>query len=98
MRIRVEGPRVLFRRMRMLKYLDPMLVKEPTLAPHAEDSPAAKPKKIGFVSLGCPKNLVDSEVMMGLLPNSCDELTPADQDADVTVVNTCNLLERAIQE
>ena len=98
MRIRVEGPRVLFRRMRMLKYLDPMLVKEPTLAPPAEDSPAAKPKKIGFVSLGCPKNLVDSEVMMGLLTNSGAELTPDAQDADVIVVNTCSFIESAKQE
>src|SRR5438270_255186 len=75
-----------------------MLVKEPIVAPSAEDSSAAKPKKIGFVSLGCPKNLVDSEVMMGLLTNSGAELTPDAQNADVIVVNTCSFIESAKQE
>jgi hypothetical protein len=39
------------------------------------DPMPAKPLKIGFVSLGCPKNLVDSEVMMGMLQNAGGELT-----------------------
>jgi ribosomal protein S12 methylthiotransferase len=47
--------------------------------------------KIGFVSLGCPKNLVDSEVMMGQLVSRGHELTPHPDQADVLVVNTLQL-------
>src|ERR1700734_332994 len=54
--------------------------------------------KVGFVSLGCPKNLVDSEVMMGLLARAGVELTPRAEDADVIVVNTCSFIESAQQE
>ena len=54
--------------------------------------------KIGFVSLGCPKNLVDSEVMMGLLAEAGAELTPRAEDADVIVVNTCSFIQGAQQE
>jgi ribosomal protein S12 methylthiotransferase len=54
--------------------------------------------KIGFVSLGCPKNLVDSEVMMGLLAEAGAELTPRAEDADVIVVNTCSFIQSAQQE
>ncbi len=57
-----------------------------------------KPQKIGFVSLGCPKNLVDSEVMMGLLARAGAEITGATGDADVIVVNTCSFIESAQQE
>ena len=55
-------------------------------------------KKIGFVSLGCPKNLVDSEVMMGLLAAAGAEITPRAEDADILVVNTCSFIETAKQE
>lgn len=58
----------------------------------------AAPTKVGFVSLGCPKNLVDSEVMMGLLARAGAELTPKAEDADVIVVNTCSFIESAQQE
>jgi ribosomal protein S12 methylthiotransferase len=54
--------------------------------------------KIGFVSLGCPKNLVDTEVMMGQLAARGHELTPSPQDADVIVVNTCSFIDPAKQE
>jgi ribosomal protein S12 methylthiotransferase len=54
--------------------------------------------KIGFVSLGCPKNLVDSEVMMGQLTSQGHELTPHPSDADVIVVNTCSFIDPAKQE
>jgi ribosomal protein S12 methylthiotransferase len=54
--------------------------------------------KIGFVSLGCPKNLVDTEVMMGQLTASGHELTPHPADADVIVVNTCSFIDPAKQE
>src|SRR3984893_15015161 len=63
-----------------------------------ENPPAERPQKVGFVSLGCPKNLVDSEVMMGLLARSGAELTRRAEDADVIVVNTCSFIERAQQE
>ena len=56
------------------------------------------PKKIGFVSLGCPKNLVDSEVMMGLLSQGGAEITARAEDADVIVVNTCSFIDSAQQE
>ena len=63
-----------------------------------ENPPAERPQKVGFVSLGCPKNLVDSEVMMGLLARSGAELTRRAEDADVIVVNTCSFIESAQQE
>jgi ribosomal protein S12 methylthiotransferase len=56
------------------------------------------PAKIGFVSLGCPKNLVDSEVMMGLLSRAGAELTPNAEDAEIIVVNTCSFIGTAQQE
>jgi ribosomal protein S12 methylthiotransferase len=58
----------------------------------------AVPTKVGFVSLGCPKNLVDSEVMMGMLASSGAELTTRAEDADVIVVNTCSFIDSAKQE
>src|SRR6202162_5711948 len=54
--------------------------------------------KVGFVSLGCPKNLVDSEVMMGILARSGYEITPRAGEADVLVVNTCSFIAPAQQE
>jgi ribosomal protein S12 methylthiotransferase len=55
-------------------------------------------KRIGFVSLGCPKNLVDSEVMMGLLDQAGAEMTNRPEMADVLVVNTCSFIDKAKQE
>ncbi len=57
----------------------------------------ARPK-VGFVSLGCPKNLVDSEVMMGLLDRAGAEMTPHAEAADILVVNTCSFIDKAKQE
>lgn len=57
-----------------------------------------KDKKVGFVSLGCPKNLVDSEVMMGRLAEAGYEITPNADEADTVVVNTCGFIESAKQE
>ena len=54
--------------------------------------------KIGMVSLGCPKNLVDSEVMLGLAQQSGHQLTRDAADADVLVVNTCAFIDKAKQE
>lgn len=54
--------------------------------------------KIGFISLGCPKNLVDGEVMLGLARDAGHEITPAADDAEVIVVNTCAFIDNAKQE
>jgi len=54
--------------------------------------------KVGMVSLGCPKNLVDSEVMLGQLAARGWELVSAPEDADVLIVNTCSFIEPAKQE
>ncbi|MDQ3169062.1 MAG: 30S ribosomal protein S12 methylthiotransferase RimO [Acidobacteriota bacterium] len=54
--------------------------------------------KVGFVSLGCPKNLVDGEVMMGLVRQAGHELTADADDADILVVNTCAFIDEAKQE
>ena len=55
-------------------------------------------KKVGFISLGCPKNLVDSEVMMGQLKHSGYEITANAEEADTVVVNTCGFIESAKKE
>lgn len=55
-------------------------------------------KKVGFVSLGCPKNLVDSEVMMGTLQQAGYEITNNANEAETVVVNTCGFIESAKQE
>jgi ribosomal protein S12 methylthiotransferase len=74
-------------------------------APTAPDSsatqlgaPADNPLRIGFVSLGCPKNLVDSEVMMGLLDHAGARITNDPETADILVVNTCSFIDSAKQE
>jgi len=79
-----------------------MPLHDPTLAiedapQDAESSPVRRPK-VGFVSLGCPKNLVDSEVMMGMLAQGGAELVQRAEDADVIVVNTCSFIASAQQE
>lgn len=55
-------------------------------------------KKVGFVSLGCPKNLVDSEVMMGQLKEAGYEITNNADEAETVVVNTCGFIESAKKE
>jgi ribosomal protein S12 methylthiotransferase len=55
-------------------------------------------KKIGFISLGCPKNLVDSEVMMGQLKRAGYEITSDEGEAETLVVNTCGFIDAAKQE
>ncbi|MBV9183136.1 MAG: 30S ribosomal protein S12 methylthiotransferase RimO, partial [Acidobacteria bacterium] len=67
------------------------------LSPCYPDSQPSAPK-VGFVSLGCPKNLVDSEVMMGMLEQAGAKLVPRAEDADVIVINTCSFIESAQQE
>jgi ribosomal protein S12 methylthiotransferase len=67
-------------------------------SPTASEAPGSRGPKVGFVSLGCPKNLVDSEVMMGMLAQAGAELVSEAGDADVIVVNTCSFIESAQQE
>ncbi|WP_019879258.1 30S ribosomal protein S12 methylthiotransferase RimO [Succinispira mobilis] len=54
--------------------------------------------KVGLVSLGCPKNLVDSENMLGFINASKYEITPHPEDADVIIINTCAFIESAKEE
>ncbi len=54
--------------------------------------------KIGFLSLGCPKNLVDGEVMLGIARDAGHEITAEASSADVLVVNTCAFIDSAKQE
>jgi ribosomal protein S12 methylthiotransferase len=60
--------------------------------------PQEKSPKVGFVSLGCPKNLVDSEVMLGTLTRQGYSITARKEDADVIVVNTCGFIDSAKKE
>ena len=60
--------------------------------------PEQKSPKVGFVSLGCPKNLVDSEVMLGTLTRQGYSITAQKEDADVIVVNTCGFIDTAKKE
>ena len=54
--------------------------------------------KIGFISLECPKNQVDSEVMIGILEKGMHEITPDASEAEVIVVNTCSFINDAKKE
>ena len=54
--------------------------------------------KIGFLSLGCPKNLVDGEVMLGMAREAGHEITTDAANAEVLVVNTCAFIDSAKQE
>jgi len=54
--------------------------------------------KVGFVSLGCPKALVDSERILTQLRTEGYEVSPSYEDADVVVVNTCGFIDSAVQE
>ncbi|MBQ9429559.1 MAG: 30S ribosomal protein S12 methylthiotransferase RimO, partial [Clostridia bacterium] len=54
--------------------------------------------KIGFVSLGCSKNLVDTEVMLKKLVDAGYEITPDDTEADIIIVNTCGFIQSAKEE
>jgi ribosomal protein S12 methylthiotransferase len=55
-------------------------------------------QKVSMVSLGCPKNLVDAEVMLGVLSKQEYEITTDEKDADVIIVNTCSFIKEAKQE
>ncbi|PJC23174.1 hypothetical protein CO059_00245, partial [candidate division WWE3 bacterium CG_4_9_14_0_2_um_filter_48_10] len=55
-------------------------------------------KTVGFISLGCPKNLVDSEVMLGLLEKAGYRIVQDPSEAEVLIVNTCSFIEDAKKE
>jgi len=55
-------------------------------------------EKVSLVSLGCPKNLVDAEVMLGYLSRVGFEVTTDERDADIIIVNTCSFIKEAKQE
>ncbi len=75
--------------------VSPEITPEQTKPAFTAESPR---KKVGFVSLGCPKNLVDSEVMMGMLNEAGAEITRDANAADIIVVNTCSFIDSAKQE
>ena len=54
--------------------------------------------KIGLVSLGCPKNLVDSETMLGIIEDKKMTITNNPEEADIIIVNTCGFIESAKEE
>lgn len=58
----------------------------------------AKTTKVGFISLGCSKNLCDTEVMLHHLVTAGYELTPEESEADVVIINTCAFIESAKKE
>ena len=78
----------------MLKLASSKQEKKKVYRPNARFSG----NKIHFISLGCPRNLVDTEVMIGLLLRSGYEMTPALDEADYCVINTCGFLEASRQE
>ncbi len=85
-----------------LAFSDCVVTARPPLSPGRRHSPevynAAFMAKVGFISLGCPKNLVDSEVMLGLLARNGHEITHTESEAEILVVNTCGFIESAQQE
>ncbi|ALO35191.1 ribosomal protein S12 methylthiotransferase RimO [Colwellia sp. MT41] len=68
-----------------------------TKANQGEQSPVRAPK-IGFVSLGCPKNLVDSERILTQLRTEGYDVTNSYEDAELVIVNTCGFIDSAVQE
>ena len=95
---RKPGSRPQALRLRMLELVDSLSSSSPRVPRKEKIFAMAAPAKVGFVSLGCPKNLVDSEVMMGMLAQAGAQLTPSAEDADVIVVNTCSFIGSAQQE
>lgn len=79
----------------------PILPAAPAVAPRGADARVASPGAKGkycFISLGCPKNLVDSERMLGMLQLDGYQLVNDASEADFAVINTCGFIESARQE
>ena len=63
-----------------------------------EQAPVSNGRSVGLISLGCSKNLVDSEVMLGLLQGAGYSITGDVEEADAIIVNTCGFLGAAVEE
>jgi ribosomal protein S12 methylthiotransferase len=72
--------------------------KRPRAAPRAPASAVAEPPRVGFVSLGCPKALVDAERIVTQLRAEGYVIAPSYQDSDLVVVNTCGFIDDAVRE
>jgi len=70
-----------------------VLAEQNDAAKHVENA-----ARIGFVSLGCPKNLVDSERILTQLRTEGYDVVPSYNDADMVIVNTCGFIDAAVQE
>jgi len=99
--IRATGPRVYGKSSIQVSdrfiWIESDLLIPGTMETVTKDSPSLGPT-VGFISLGCPKNLVDSEVMMGLLDHAGARLTNHPEEAEILVVNTCSFIDTAKQE
>ncbi len=76
----------------------PIIANQPSAAGSPSSTPTETKGRYAFVSLGCPKNLVDSERMLGLLQLDGYELVPSPEGADFAIVNTCGFIESARNE
>src|SRR3979411_1425847 len=63
-----------------------------------KSEPVEQPVRVGLISLGCAKNLVDAEIMLGSLLKSGVEITNDAAQADVMIVNTCSVIDSAQEE
>ena len=66
--------------------------------PNTAPNPDAAPTRVGMISLGCAKNLVDAEVMLGSLMADGMEITNEPAEADALIVNTCSFIDSAQEE
>ena len=85
----------------MLKKQDKQSPESPKIRENEEDRTLNfrfDGNKINFISLGCPRNLVDSEVMLGILLQAGYEVAPSLEEADYIVINTCGFLEASRNE
>jgi len=70
----------------------------PNTASKSAETSSVSNSKVGFVSLGCPKNLVDSERILTQLKTEGYDVVPTYEDADLVIVNTCGFIDSAVQE
>src|SRR6478609_85289 len=63
-----------------------------------KQNPAKRPIRVGMISLGCAKNLVDGEIMLGTLLKDGVEIVNESANADVVIVNTCSFIDSAQEE
>ncbi|MFZ9594844.1 MAG: 30S ribosomal protein S12 methylthiotransferase RimO [Bdellovibrionia bacterium] len=70
----------------------------PEVQPSSPETPPPRPSSVYFVSLGCPKNLVDSQVMLGLLEKDRYTITQEASEAEVIIINTCSFIQASQEE